>query len=86
VNLAVFLFTTSETRGRDTIKISAASACFSPCSAIQPDNSSINCFFNMRVSLICFRAAAMAGRLESRLNLSQLEAGFSVNKDFPVHN
>jgi hypothetical protein len=28
VNLAVFLFTTSETRGRDTIRISAASACF----------------------------------------------------------
>ena len=28
VNLAVFLFTTSDTRGRDTIKISAASACF----------------------------------------------------------
>ena len=28
VNLAVFLFTTSDTRGRETIKISAASACF----------------------------------------------------------
>ena len=28
VNLAVFLFTTSDTRGRDTIKIAAASACF----------------------------------------------------------
>jgi hypothetical protein len=27
VNLAVFLFTTSETRGRDTIRICAASAC-----------------------------------------------------------
>src|SRR5271157_1602612 len=29
VNLAVFLFTTSDTRGRETIRISAASACFS---------------------------------------------------------
>jgi len=28
VNLAAFLFTTSDTRGRETIKISAASACF----------------------------------------------------------
>lgn len=28
VNLAVFLFTTSDTRGRDTMSISAASACF----------------------------------------------------------
>jgi hypothetical protein len=28
VNLAVFLLTTSDTRGRETIKISAASACF----------------------------------------------------------
>ena len=28
VNFAVFLFTTSDTRGRDTIRISAASACF----------------------------------------------------------
>ena len=28
VNLVVFLFTTSDTRGRDTIRISAASACF----------------------------------------------------------
>jgi len=28
VNLAVFLFTTSETRGRETIRISAAWACF----------------------------------------------------------
>jgi hypothetical protein len=28
VNLAVFLFTTSDTRGRDTISIAAASACF----------------------------------------------------------
>jgi hypothetical protein len=28
VNLAVFLFTTSDTRGRETIRISAASACF----------------------------------------------------------
>lgn len=27
VNLEVFLFTTSDTRGRDTIRISAASAC-----------------------------------------------------------
>ena len=27
VNLAVFLFTTSDTRGRETIRISAASAC-----------------------------------------------------------
>ncbi len=28
VNFAVFLFTTSDTRGRETIRISAASACF----------------------------------------------------------
>ena len=28
VNLAVFLFTTSDTRGRETIRISAAWACF----------------------------------------------------------
>ena len=28
VNLAVFLLTTSDTRGRETIRISAASACF----------------------------------------------------------
>lgn len=28
VNLVVFLFTRSDTRGRDTIRISAASACF----------------------------------------------------------
>lgn len=28
VNLAVFLFTTSDTRGRETIRISAASDCF----------------------------------------------------------
>ena len=28
VNLAVFLFTTSDTRGRETMSISAASACF----------------------------------------------------------
>ena len=28
VNLTVFLFTTSDTRGRETIRISAASACF----------------------------------------------------------
>jgi hypothetical protein len=39
VNFAVFLFITSETRGRDTIRILAASACLSWCCAIHSANS-----------------------------------------------
>jgi hypothetical protein len=37
---SVFLFTTSDTRGRETIKISGASACLK-CFAIHIDSSSI---------------------------------------------
>ena len=47
VNLAAFLFTTSDTRGRETIKISAASACFKRCFAIQTDIAAMHADYSL---------------------------------------
>ena len=42
VNLAVFLFTTSDTRGRETIRISAASACFKNARWTEFEDAAVN--------------------------------------------
>jgi len=65
VELAVFLFTTSDTRGRETIRISAASACFSD--VLNPDRQLFRQLrFSRRVSLICLRDAACSVGLVRR--------------------